>query len=99
MFKTLLGLLLVAVLLPAGAALQATAGSDSVTLRSVPCISTKVLSHIPAEFHKEFQKADAYINGKSIEACWLLGNDLVGVMFEDGEVGMIPTSVFKEMGV
>lgn len=45
----------------------------------------------------EFQRAKATLEGKDYEACWLADprQDVVVIVFDDGDVGLIPMAAFK----
>lgn len=93
--KASLGLLLAFATLSASADATATFGTDSVTLRDKACPAS-VLERITPEHRSNFRKADGLVNGKPYLGCWVLERDVVFLMWEDGDQGIIPAKNFKE---
>jgi hypothetical protein len=70
-------------------------GDDHVKLIEVPCPYASVLRFIPEDRRAEFRKADARVNGERFFACWIMLEDQVGLIYEDGDRGLIPAAAFK----
>lgn len=72
----------------------ARSGKDSLRLTQAPCVA-KV--HVPENAKEKLQAAYATIDGKTYPACWAVhssGN--VIVWFEDGDMGAVPITMFKQ---
>jgi hypothetical protein len=92
---------LIAACLAAGPAMSATEmvarnGDDSIRIVDATCETASVLRHIPEAKRKEFRKADGRVGGQRYFACWIQQGEQVFVVWEDGDLGMIPVSDFKE---
>ena len=72
---------------------------DWVRLLDSPCNREKVLVMYPAEYHKMFRNADAYINGNPYRACWVDDGDAYFLRYEDGDKGRIDKGDFRPEGV
>jgi hypothetical protein len=79
----------------AGTEMVAKQGDDVVRLMDAPCPYASVLRFIPDEARKEFRKADTRVGGQRYFACFRLLGSTVQVLYEDGDVGMIPADQFK----
>lgn len=71
----------------------------TVQLFNRPCESEKVKPvldyHVPAEYHEQFRLGAGLYQGRPFELCWMpLAGDVV-VVDEDGDLGMLPQSVFE----
>jgi hypothetical protein len=92
-------LLILAAALAAGSTMAETRvarnGDDHVKLIEAPCPYASVLRFIPEDRRAEFRKADARVNGERFFACWIVLDDQVGLIYEDGDRGLIPASAFK----
>ena len=99
----LLGSVLAAtVLIPAFADPAASDGQgNNVILHKDACTNPKVLATIPAEYQSQFRSAEAFLNKSHFDACWMITPDGSGValVYEDGDVGVVPINLFKERGV
>lgn len=74
----------------------ARAGKDYVRLMAAPCAGVVSEMLVPA-IRDDFLTAAASMNGKEYAACWTLRPDgTVIVAYEDGDVGLIPVTDFKQ---
>jgi hypothetical protein len=83
---------------PAFAASEMVArqGDDSIRISEAKCETASVLRHIKPELRKNFRKADARIGGQRYFACWMLQASTVFVVYEDGDLGLVPLQEFKQ---
>ena len=101
MKKYLLGLILG--LVYTGAALagsvSATGGSDVVTLYERACpakiVDLAAKNKVPEPILATMQAANAIVSGQPFQACWFEYHDIVVVVYEDGDMGMISKGAFK----
>lgn len=75
--------------------------TDNLTVRlfNRPCESEKVKPvldyHVPGEYHAQFRAGTALFQGRPLALCWMpLAGDVV-VVDEDGDLGVLPQSVFE----
>jgi hypothetical protein len=93
---------LIAACLAAGPAfatseLVAGFGMDEIRIYEQKCEIASVLRHIPEDKRKDFRKARAKVSGQTYFACYVVvGPDRVLIVYEDGDLGMIPVGDFKE---
>jgi hypothetical protein len=84
--------------LSANADLKATRGEDYVLLHDTPCSGAALeavrAKNPPPEY--KFFNASALIENQPFKACYTIAGETVGVIFEDGDVAMIPVKAFKE---
>jgi hypothetical protein len=85
---------------PAYADMVVRDGKDYIRISQAPC-SPEVLAHIPPQFHDQFQKAVAELDGKQHVGCWMVRPDaLVLVVYADGDAALIPIRFFNhEKGI
>lgn len=74
----------------------AKVGDDRIVLMDKPCPYASVLRHIKEEYRARFKKADTRIGGKRYFACYVVVDDLVMMVYEDGDQGIVPMSEFKD---
>ena len=75
--------------------LVARNGDDQVRIFDKPCPYASVLRFIPEEKRALFRKADTRVGGQRWFACWIKLDDHYGLIYEDGDKGVIPVSEFK----
>ncbi len=70
-------------------------------LSDTPCVNEGILSQIQPQWKDKFRRANAVVNGKAFEACWIgEAQGGVFVLFEDGDEGRFAWKQFKpEPGV
>lgn len=87
-------LLLVAA--PALADSVARQGADWVRITARPCTNEKVPQHIPdAGRRLDFRAATAQFGGQGYSACWTPIPGGVGLVYEDGDQGIVPQGDLK----
>lgn len=102
MKKLILGLLTAVLATVAGATgpmeYIARQGSDYVIVHTgSACTNDKILSVIPAEYQDKFRAAEAHVNGQDYKACFILHEEMVYLVYEDGDKGVIPASAFEPL--
>lgn len=75
--------------------LVARSGDDHVKVMDAACPYAAVLRFIPEDKRALFRKADTRVNGERFFACWVLIEDQVFLIYEDGDKGAVPASAFK----
>lgn len=75
---------------------------NSVVATDGPCTSTKVLEVVRAARVEEsvisqLHAAEARIDGKALEACYLSSPPMVQIVDETGDSGVIPMSAFRPL--
>ena len=72
---------------PAYADLIATnSGGDELRLMHSPCTHGGVLGHLDKDKRVQFKKAQSWVQGKLLYACWIdTGDGAYWVVYEDGE--------------
>lgn len=89
--------------LAAGSALAdlvAENGRDSLRLAQAPCSNEKVLALIREEHRDKFKAAVANVAGQRYAACWAdPGEGAYVVIYEDGDLGVVPITAFVERGI
>jgi len=92
-------ILIAAAIAAAGSAIAETrvarTGDDHVKLMEAPCPYASVLRFIPEDKRALFSKADTRVNGERFFACWIVLDDQIGLIYEDGDRGLIPVSSFN----
>lgn len=82
----------------ASADMEARQGADVLRLTQSPC-HPAVLAVIPEGHRGPFRLATATVNGTTYAACWALRVDgLIMVIYPDGESGLIPIALFRQIG-
>lgn len=59
------------------------------------CTIKAALDQVPATLHPRLGKAKATVEGKAYNACWFLVPGGIRLLYEDGDVGMIPYEAFN----
>jgi hypothetical protein len=71
-------------------------GNDWVRLTARPCADPKVLAHIPDPKRQlDFRAATAHFQGQTYSGCWTPIPGGAGVIYEDGDQGLIPLEDLK----
>ena len=71
-------------------------GKNYVRLFDKPCAIDTVLTMTPPQFRDGMQMGEAQIEGVKYAMCWtLLPNGQVGIVYTDGEQGLLPSNLFK----
>lgn len=69
---------------------------DYVRLFDQPCANDKVLALLKPDQRKYMRAGETMLSGKLHGNCWLfLPNGAVGILYEDGETGMVPAQLFR----
>jgi hypothetical protein len=93
--------LLIAALIAAGPATAdviARQGEDSVRLTHNPCTLTQHQA-FPTGIPESFLSASAVVDKRMYVACWAMRADgQVVVLYDDGDVGMVPATSFRQDG-
>lgn len=88
-------LLLLLLAWPALAAdMEARDGADWVRTSEAPCAYAAVLQHIPPQYRPQFQKAQAQLNGVLYFVCWRTQGNMIHLIYEDGDQGLLPAADF-----
>lgn len=96
--KFLLGLLIALASLTASADWIAHNGRDTVIATKQACPKEMVdfaKDKMPPEALKLLKLAKVTVDGKEYTACWIGLKGVIGLFYEDGDVGVIPESDFK----
>lgn len=91
-----LGLALFPLPAHAGTVMEAHQGGDSLLLLDAPCTNAKVLEHAADLDVSKLRAAQASLGGVTYEGCWQGFDDAVGVVYEDGDRGLIPMQFFEK---
>lgn len=59
------------------------------------CTLKAALDEVPASLHSRLGKAQATVEGKVYSACWHIVPGGIKVLYEDGDIGMIPYEAFS----
>lgn len=70
--------------------LVARNGEDMVRLVDAPCANETVLSQLPPQHREHFKAAVATVSGKTFTACWRVMGGRAHLLYEDGDMGVIP---------
>lgn len=76
--------------------LVASIGGDSVRLSDSQCANEKVLEQFDPGMRSQLKHAIAVLQGQSLEACWITDGKVAHLVYEDGDVGLVPLSEFKK---
>jgi hypothetical protein len=72
-------------------------GDDMIVLMDKQCPYAEVQIRLQqAPDGDKYQKADTRINGKRFFACWRSVIDVVHLVYEDGDQGLVPAAFFEE---
>lgn len=73
-------------------------GGNTLTLQDTPC-NKATAKRLKPEHIAKFRNATDSAQGASFNACWTLTeNGTIFVVYEDGDGGEIPMSMFKRTG-
>jgi hypothetical protein len=73
-------------------------GGNSIRLYESPCVHAGTLAMIPPPLRGDFKKADVYLNGQRIYACWRHDEDGdFQVLLEDGRGAGFYRKSFREV--
>jgi hypothetical protein len=101
MKKLLLGLLLALTSLSVLSAPRFTSGKDFVELGQDACgedlLKIAYEKGLPKE--QTLLSAKAVVDGVVYKACWTLEGNTVGLVYEDGDIGLVPAADFKESSI
>lgn len=75
--------------------LTARQGNDSVTLYEKPCTNPDIVKRLNDGVVQDFQAASAVFQGQSYQACWIPSGNVVYLIYEDGDQGMIPVQELR----
>jgi hypothetical protein len=98
MFKYLVSALALFIYSLASAVPVATAtapNGDWIQLDDSACSLPAVVSAMGPVYGPQARNAAAIVDKQPFKACWVIEGDTVAVMFEDGDIGMIPKDAFK----
>jgi hypothetical protein len=74
--------------------LVARSGDDMVRLAETPCTSETVRALLKSE-GAGYKAASARVEGQSYNGCWRAVGNVVHVVYEDGDQGIIPIADLK----
>jgi hypothetical protein len=95
MKRLLIAALAAGLAVSAHADLVGTNGVDTVRLTDAPC-PEKIAAQAPPYLRDKMRAAIADVAGTRYEACWaLVAPGAVGLVYEDGDQGLVPFSDFK----
>jgi hypothetical protein len=77
----------------------ANRGGESVRLTERPCTNAAVLKLIDPGNRKHFMAGSAVVDGKPFAACWLQAPYGALVVYEDGDMGVVPQGDLKRPAV
>jgi hypothetical protein len=75
--------------------LVARQGGDSVRLVDEPCKSELVLALLEPRIQPEYKAASAVVQGRTFAGCWRKTGDVVRLLYEDGDEGIVPVTDLK----
>lgn len=70
-------------------------GADWVRLHDSACVSAETLARIPAAARDQFSKAQGMHQGQLYFGCWREVGNVVHILWEDGDEGVIPVGILK----
>ncbi|HMA08342.1 MAG TPA: hypothetical protein VKP68_10785 [Ramlibacter sp.] len=70
-------------------------GNDTIRLADAPCTSEQVLARLQPAIQAEFKAALAVVEGRTFEACWRPAGEVVHLLYEDGDQGVVPLADLK----
>jgi len=76
----------------------ASNGQDSVHLSDGQCSSQKILEQVEPTVREQLKDAKAQISGQQFQACWVADGQIVHLVYEDGDEGMVPMTEFHKVG-
>ena len=74
--------------------LVAREGRNEIRLAAAPCASQTVQALLSVQ-SPNYQAASATVDGQKFEGCWRKVGDVVHVVYEDGDQGIIPVADLK----
>jgi hypothetical protein len=75
---------------------EARQGSDFVRITARPCSDPNVLRHIPDSGRQlDFRAATGTFSGQTYSACWTPLRGGIGLVYEDGDQGVVPQADLK----
>lgn len=75
--------------------LVAHQGGDTVRLQDGPCISEQVLSLLEPRLQSQYKAASAVVQGRTFTGCWRQRGNVVHLLYEDGDQGIVPMDELK----
>jgi hypothetical protein len=67
---------------------------DWVQLTDEPCTLEAAKAIMGPQYFPLAKAAEAIVSGQKFKACYIVQNGQVGLVFADGDVGMIPVDAF-----
>lgn len=92
-------LIIIALMLLASAShaeLLATNGKNELRLFATACKSAPVLAEVGPTLGIRMHAARALVDGDTFEACWIVYQGTVFVIYDDGDRSSFPLSAFHE---
>lgn len=68
---------------------------DYIRLFDKPCANDRVRAGIPPNQREAFMAGEAKIDGKMWGMCWTVISQGIGIIYEDGDRGIVPMQAFK----
>ena len=75
--------------------LIARQGEDTIRLANAPCADKGVLGKVPAQLQPQLMQATAVVQGQTFSACWRKAGEMIHLIYEDGDQGLLPLSDLK----
>ena len=75
--------------------LVAHQGGDSVRLQDGPCTSERVLNLLGPRLQSQYKAASAVVQGQTFAGCWRQRGNVVHLLYEDGDQGIVPLAELK----
>lgn len=76
----------------------ASHGDDWVRTTQQPCTNEAVLRHLPpGDDRADYRTARARFQGQEYAACWKPISGGVGLLYEDGDQGVVPQRAFRSV--
>lgn len=61
------------------------------------CENRQVLDHVPDEFKALMKRGYVYMKETGHDICWVKFDDETVLQFENGEMGVVPSEIFKPL--
>lgn len=71
-------------------------GDAEVRIFDSPCVSAETIARIPEKDRKGWGKAIGVFGGQKFFGCWQKMGEDTYVLWEDGDIGVIPAADLKE---